>query len=359
MTKIQKILAQMREVKVQLENCKPEEREAIERQYASLRKDAEIENIEAISREHTHVEKKTIVSQIREAMETPEKQFVIHAGVQKREGAIVANSHTTDVQMEGVLEPLYADSLLTNLGVRWYTGLPMGDVRVPALVKGSVAWAGETGSASASGQTFSSVTLKPKRITAYIDISKKFILQDTDGGEMAVRRDLINGINDKLEATIFGYADESVNQPKGLFFNETLADARDFSKVCNIEATLDDANIRNLKYVLSSKARADLRSMAKSNKLTQLVLEGGNVDGIPAFVSSNVKDSAASAKGAYIVGDWSNLAIGSWGDIDITVDPYTKAGDGCIRLVVNAYFDAQICRDEAFAFGDTRFVAAG
>ena len=50
-------------------------------------------------------------------------------------------------------------------------------------------------------------------------------------------------------------------------------------------------------------------------------------------------------------GDFSELIIGQWGDLDITVDPYTKATDGEIRLVVNTFFDAMVRRDGAIAVG--------
>ena len=36
------------------------------------------------------------------------------------------------------------------------------------------------------------------------------------------------------------------------------------------------------------------------------------------------------------------------GAIDLTIDPYTQAANGKVRLVVNAYFDAKPRRTEAF-----------
>ena len=39
--------------------------------------------------------------------------------------------------------------------------------------------------------------------------------------------------------------------------------------------------------------------------------------------------------------------------IDLTVDNYTQALNGCVRLVINSYFDAAVLRSEAFAFGQT------
>lgn len=36
---------------------------------------------------------------------------------------------------------------------------------------------------------------------------------------------------------------------------------------------------------------------------------------------------------------------------DITVDQYSQAVNGLIRLVINTYFDAALIRPEAFQFG--------
>jgi len=327
----------------------------LEREYVNADRENN-EELQSIQRENLAPKaKKTIVSQIREAMGSSKKDFSINAGVQSREGEIVKNTHTTDVELQGLLEPLYTESVLAKLGARFYTGMPHGDIQIPIMGKGTVGWATEVGAASAAGQTFSHETLQPKRLTAYIDISKAFILADTIGAEEAIRRDLVNAINDKLEATIFGYGALSTTQPAGMFNGKTLADANTFAKVCNLEATVEEANVSGeMKYLLSPKAKADLRSMAKSSKNTQLVMEGGYVDGVPALVSNNVVDAASSTAGRYIYGNWSNLAVGSWGNIDITVDEFSQAINGCVRLVVNAYFDAKVLRSGAFAFGDTR-----
>ena len=98
---------------------------------------------------------------------------------------------------------------------------------------------------------------------------------------------------------------------------------------------------------MSNKAKAALRNMAKSAKSTELVMEAGAIDGTEVLNTSNVEEQNV------VYGDFSNLAIGQWGSIDLLVDPYTKAGDGQIRLVVNAFFDAKVLRNGAFAYGTT------
>lgn len=303
----------------------------------------------------------SIVKEIRSAIENGSKQFSVNADTEKRtitvDGYGTApnavdgvHDNVVETEIQGILEPLYANSVLSKLGVKWYTGMPMGDISVPVMGKGNVGWAGEIASASASSNSFTNVVLRPKRLTAYVDVSKKLIAQDSIGVENAIRRDIVNALNDKLEATILGDGAKSETQPAGIFNAKTLADADTFAKLCAVEATVEDNNVYGeMKYLLSTGAKADLRAMPKSSKNTQLVMEGGQIDGTPAITTSNVKTA-----GAFVYGDFSNLAVASWGNIDITVDEYTQAINGCVRLVINAYFDAEVLRPEAFVFGKTR-----
>ena len=81
-----------------------------------------------------------------------------------------------------------------------------------------------------------------------------------------------------------------------------------------------------------------------------MIMEGNEIDGTPALNTSDV-NGGAEGKYDFVYGDWNYLAIGSWGDIEVTVDEYTQAVNGCIRLTINAFFDSKILRPEAFAFG--------
>lgn len=260
---------------------------------------------------------------------------------------ITVESEGEDVvatELYNIIEPLRAKNVLVQAGAKFLTNL-VGDVQVPIMGASNVTWEGETADAKDGASMFSNVKLQPKRLTAYIDISKQFLAQDSLSAEALIRQDLINAINSKLEATILG-AESGANQPTGLFNGITATSVSDFAGVCDLEAAIEDANvIGECKYVMSNKAKAGFRNMAKSAKSTQLVMEGGMIDGTPVLNTSNVEGKN------FIYGDFSNLAIGQWGGIDLTVDPYTKAAQGQVRLVVNAYFDAKVLRPEAFSFG--------
>jgi HK97 family phage major capsid protein len=210
----------------------------------------------------------------------------------------------------------------------------------------NVGWAGEIVEAASGDPVFSSVTLSPKRLTAYIDLSKQFIAQDSLAAEQMIREDLVKAINNKLEATILGAEAGSTTQPEGIFNVVSATSVATFADIVAKEADIEDANVNgDCVYVMSNKAKAALRAMAKSTKSTELVYENNEVDGTKALNTSHVADKK------YVYGDFSNLAIGQWGAIDLTVDPYTLARSGQIRLVVNAYFDAKILRPTAFTAG--------
>lgn len=265
-------------------------------------------------------------------------------------GAITVTAEGEDVvatEIYDILEPLRAKNVLVAAGAKFITGL-VGDVQVPSMSAGNVTWEGETASAKDGGQTFTAVKLSPKRLTAYVDISKQFLVQDSKSAEALIRQDIINAINSKLEATILGSAAGTTTQPAGMFNGKSKTTIASFKNVCDMEAKIEDANvIGECKYVMSNKAKAALRNMAKSAKSTELVMEGGAIDGTEVLNTSNVEEQNV------VYGDFSNLAIGQWGSIDLLVDPYTKAGDAQVRLVVNAYFDAKVLRDGAFAYGTT------
>jgi HK97 family phage major capsid protein len=227
------------------------------------------------------------------------------------------------------------------------------------MTASNVSWAGETADASDGAGSFSKVTLSPKRLTAYIDISKQLLNQDSAGVEAMIRQDIVNAINSKLEDTILGSEDGAVSGgPDGMFFGKTPTEGvTTMAKVAEVEATVENANvIGDCKWVVSPSFKAALRSAAKGANVSESLYANGEIDGTQALstghVAKRVGDDAVD-KAYAIYGDFSNLAIGQWGAIDLTVDNYTQATKGCVRLVINAYFDAKVLRSAAFAYATT------
>lgn len=257
-----------------------------------------------------------------------------------------------DVELQNILEPLYAKSVLAQLGVRWYRGLPMGDISIPVMGKGSAYWVSETGNNQDGTPSFgNNIVLKPHRLTTFFEISEQMLLQDTIGVNAAIQRDAINALTEKLESTIFGNEAGSDNKPAGIFYGKELPLVDTFAKLVNKEADIDDANVYgNLVYLLSNKAKADLRCMKKGGQDGN-VMVGGAVDGTSAIATSLI---AKANKAPFIYGDFSNLAVADWGNLIFKVDDSIAYANGKIRIYVSMYVDAKVLRDAAFVFGTTR-----
>lgn len=273
----------------------------------------------------------------------------IYIPTMETRAAVSVASEGVDVvatDLYDIIEPLRAKNVLVQAGAKFYTGLT-NSAQIPVMTGSNVNWAGETAAATDGNVLFNNVTLTPKRLTAYVDISKMLLAQDSIGVENAIRQDLINAINSKLESTFLGKGAKSATSPAGIFNGKTPTKVTDFEGLVGLEAKVEEANVLGgISYIASPSARASFRNMMKGSRGTaQLAYTDGTLDGTPVYSTSNVEAKT------FVVGDFSNLAIGSWGGLDIVVDNYTQAVNGMIRLVVNAYFDAALIRPEAFQFG--------
>lgn len=287
-------------------------------------------------------------AEIRKAGLSAQGQLVIPTSEVRAIHSVTADGESvvaTDVF--DILTPLRAKNVLAQAGATIYSNLT-SDVKIPIMSKSNVTFEAENGEAKDGAGAFNYLKLTPHRLTAYVDISKELLAQDSVDVENAIRTDLVNAINGKLEEAFLSDFTGSTVQPKGVFavVKPDSAVTANFATLVANEAKVEDANILNEPvYVLSNKAKAALRAMSKGAKSTELVYENGEVDGTKAFNTSNVPASN------YLFGDMSSLVIGTWSGLDLIVDPYTQAAKGAVRLVVNMYVDFGVARPETLVAG--------
>ena len=269
----------------------------------------------------------------------------IQLPVEERGDAVAATVATDGKEIVAtdklnILSPLMGKSILAEAGATFLTGL-VGNISIPNYTGSTCGWKGELEAADNGKGTFGSVELSPKRLTAYIDISKQFLTQDSVGAEEMLRADIVNSLVAKLEQTIFGDAAGDTTKPAGIF-NGAQVVAPSYQGVCDAEAAVTDYSGEK-RFVMSPTAKSAFKQATISGTKSdlRLLLEDGEVDGYPVSDSSNV------VAGGYAFGDFSELVVAQWGGIDIVVDPYTLATKNAIRLVINAYFDAKVRRDGA------------
>lgn len=262
------------------------------------------------------------------------------------ERAITVQSEGQDVvatNLMDVMGSLKAKNVLVKAGARVLENL-RGDVQFPLSSSANCSWEGETTETPTSDITFTHVKLSPKRLSCVVDVSKQFLLQDSASAEQVIREEILSAINSKLEKTVLQDEQGSNTKPEGIFYNNgtPLTEVSKFADLTNLEAEVENANVDGrVVYLLSPKAKAGFRNMAKGDKVTTLVYENGAIDGTESMSTSNIKDKN------FAYGDFSNVVIANWGNLDLTVDPMTKASSGLVRLVVNFYCDVKVLRPEA------------
>ena len=248
-----------------------------------------------------------------------------------------------------IVTGLRGNLTLSQAGTTYITGL-IGNVEIPTYSGTTVGWGTEVATASNGTGAFGAVTLSPKRLTAYVDVSKQFLIQTSDTAEAMLRNDIINALSAEIEKALLTTTAVS-NAPSPIAASATsITTASDWFTLI---AGLENSNYYgDFRVILSPSLKASLRGVKVTDN--RLLYEDGFLDGYPSFVSTNV------TSGLGFVGVFPELVVGQWGAIDIVVDPYSQAAAGKVRIVVNAYFDAALRRTGAIkAFNYTAPVSGG
>ena len=66
-------------------------------------------------------------------------------------------------------------------------------------------------------------------------------------------------------------------------------------------------------------------------------------------VPSNLSKGSSSTLSALIYGDFTKMAIASWGGMELTVYPYSGAKGGLTNVILNSYLDVNLLQPTAFA----------
>tara|TARA_R110002167_G_scaffold318770_1_gene524440 strand:- start:45 stop:1298 length:1254 start_codon:yes stop_codon:yes gene_type:complete len=255
----------------------------------------------------------------------------------------------------GYQDALREASVFNQVGANILTGLS-ADTRLPITGKQSVAWEGEVEAAEDGGANFSKLDLTPLRLSSYVDISKQLLLQNGMGAQQAIVADLGRAAGAKIDAAMFAAAD--VTSAPGAIAGTTgvltiteaasyAADASIYDDFMSAESALavGEGLQGNLAYVANPVLMKDLKRSAQVAAVSAGV-QGNLVNGYPTFYSNGVTKAAGSAD--FLFGDFSKLYIGMFGGLDITVDPYSKAINGEVRLIVNQYIDWGVTQPGAF-----------
>lgn len=232
-------------------------------------------------------------------------------------------------------------SVLNKVGATWF-GNAVGNISIPKYNGSNVYWAdSENADAQSGSTTFSEVTLSPKRLTAYITISRQFLAQSPEDAEAILIADLAAAVAEKLDMTVFGSESGNTTKPAGILYEADTKQLNSISydDILDVEAEVEEANGDDYIFVTTPRVKQVLRGTQMASGL-EMVYSHGELDGRKAVVSNSV------AEGGLVCFDPRDLAVATWDNgMFITVDPYTLAGKNQIKITVNYLVDATLKGD--------------
>ncbi len=271
----------------------------------------------------------------------------LNVGTATAGGNLVA----TDLLAGSFIDILRKRMALMQAGVTMLTGLE-GNISIPRMTSTSTAyWVGEGASPTESQQAFDQVNLSPKTVGAYVDYTRRTLLQSSIDVEAMVRDDLAKVIALELDRAGL-YGSGSSNQPLGLtgtsgIGTQTITTYGTFAEYIGMETDVATANadVASMKYLVNAAARGALKSTEKASSTAQFVWEGNEINGYQAIVSNQL------ANNDVVFGDFSQFVVATWSGLDLTVDPYAGATSGNIRIIALQDVDYGVKQPGAFCYG--------
>jgi HK97 family phage major capsid protein len=286
-----------------------------------------------------------------EGIFVPMAAFERRANTTSTAGELVGTDHRGDQY----IGPLRNALLARRLGVRVLSGL-RGDVSIPKHGSGlSVGWVAEGSSVLANDpMSFDSVTLSPKHAGGKAEMSRQLIQQSSPDVEQLVRDDLAFAIAQAIDGALIKGGGS--NEPKGILSSigsnggvqsaslSTLSWANILGMI--EKAELENAPVAN--WLTSPEVKTKLASTLKASGIAGYLYEGGRMAELPLFSTNQVP--TASAGGKLILGDWSQVMLGIWSEVDLLVNPYAEPAysRGGVLVRIMSTVDIALRHPEAF-----------
>lgn len=314
---------------------------AIDSEIALLQRQEELNKTNARTMENTIETPKTVGAEFREFLTNAvngngSKSFEYRADPILTSTNTAVINKTVANSVDILVSPGEA-FLFGQLGVTRYSGLN-GNFVVPSMAQDLATFPGEDASAASANMAPESLTLAARRVTHTQAITKETLAQTNPAIYAGIVQNLINGIWNAVANDVFDTLESDAASQIGAFSGGPIT----YTDVVNMEASIGGLNIGAGAYVTTPAVKAFLKTTASLTNQGPIWMDN-QVNGYPAFGVP-----AANTDKVYF-GDFSRMAVGEWGGIEIVVDPYTKAKQGEIVLTAVALVDSGCTNKRAFA----------
>ena len=246
-----------------------------------------------------------------------------------------------------------------RLGVRYLDGL-QGQI---AFVTGGAdaAWVAEEAAASKQKPAYAKKVMSPKRLQVLQGVTYDLMHQSSKALDDLIMEDMVKAHAVALDAAIFAGSGSS-GQPTGVLsasgVNSITIDAsnggpltHDLLVQMETEVGIDNGLLDDtLAYVSNAKVQGKLKTIPQIAGYPYYLMNDGKVNGYPFYMSNAIPSNlgTGTAFSAAIFGNWSEVLVGSWGGLQLIVDPYTAKANGVLEISAAAYHDVLVRTPQAF-----------
>jgi HK97 family phage major capsid protein len=276
----------------------------------------------------------------------------------------VEGGYAVQTNVGGLITALSPRLVLAQLGAARFDGL-IGNLDLPSFgTQPTAAWETETGAADEVSPAATKISYTPNRLAAFVDVAKQLMIQSSANIEAYLFDFLMRAVATKLEQAALhgngsGIAGVAGTSGIGSVVGGATGAAPLWDDITGLykEIAVDNADMGSLAYVTNPLVVNKLQNTPKQSSGVEgnfIMNVPNTLNGFPCAVTTNVasnleKSTSGAILSAIFFGNWADLGLASWGGLDIMVNPYTKAKDGTVEVILNSYLDANVHRPTSFA----------
>lgn len=249
------------------------------------------------------------------------------------------------------IDVLRNSSSVMAAGATLLNGL-QGNVVIPRKTAGSTAafLATEGAAAAESEFTSDSVTMTPKVVGAFSDVTRLLLGQSSLSVENLIRDDLMKGIATAIDTgALLGSGangnPRGIRNTTGINTSTFAAATPTWAEIVAMESAIsgDNALFGTLRYICRPSEFGTMKVTSKDTGSGQFIVSpDNNVNGYEVIRSNQV------TAGDFYFGNFADLLVGFFGSLDINVDPYSLSSTGSVRIVALQNCDTAVRHPESF-----------
>lgn len=215
-------------------------------------------------------------------------------------------------------------SVASRMGATPMPGL-VGNVTIPKQTAGATAyWLSSEGTAITEGSlTFGQLALTPKTVGAYVEVSRLLMMQSSPAAESIVTADLASQVALASDLAVL-HGSGASGQPTGITATGSVGSVTGttlgYAGMVEFQTDIAANNVTPSRpgYVTTPAVAGLLKARQRFTSTDTPIWQGniwdGNFEGTPAMSSSQVNSATM------IFGDWSQVVIGEWGVLEVSLN---------------------------------------